>query len=60
MPIPSLLVPNGLSGKIPDGMLVRVSSIDENRINAYRIQQEFIHQLFDATDNEVRHRIYGA
>lgn len=33
---------NGLTRKIPDGMLIRVSSIDSDTSRAYQVQERFI------------------
>lgn len=49
----------GLKGSIPDGMLVRVSSIDNDSANAYRAQRRFISSLFNTVDATGRHRIFG-
>lgn len=35
----------GLTGQIPDGMLIRVSSVDRNDTEAYRLQTRFIQTL---------------
>ncbi|MBZ8140323.1 EpsI family protein [Rubrivivax gelatinosus] len=47
-------------GVIPDGMLVRVSSIDTDAQAAYRIQQDFIQRLAAAVQRGVRPRVIGA
>jgi EpsI family protein len=49
----------GLKGAIPDGLLFRVSSIDQNSIQAFDIQQSFIKQLLPNVSNEIRPRIAG-
>lgn len=49
----------GLSGKIPDGMLVRVSSIDIDEDNAYKIQTQFADQMLSALAPEHRQRLNG-
>lgn len=49
----------GLSGNIPDGMLVRVSSIDTDTASAYQIQRRFITSLFNVLDPAGRHRLFG-
>ena len=49
----------GLTGKVPDGMLVRVSSISSNEKEAYRIQDDFIRAMIDAMSKEDRARIAG-
>jgi EpsI family protein len=50
----------GLSGRIPDGMLVRVSTIDANEAGAYRVQDRFVNQLLDALKPQDRSRLLGA
>ncbi|UCV24653.1 exosortase-associated protein EpsI, B-type [Ferribacterium limneticum] len=49
----------GLSGKIPDGMLIRVSSIDAQSDNAYQIQNRFAAQMLEALAPEHRQRLTG-
>jgi len=49
----------GLSGKIPDGMLIRVSSIDADEENAYKIQTQFADQMLSALAPEHRQRLNG-
>jgi EpsI family protein len=49
----------GLKGLIPDGMLVRVSSIDKDTEHAYQVQLDFIRALAAAVDPDVRSRIFG-
>ncbi len=41
----------GLTGKIPDGMLVRISSIDNNHQKGYDLQKLFIENLFTAINS---------
>lgn len=50
----------GLSGKIPDGMLVRVSSIDANVAFAYEMHDRFARQLLASLPPESRQRLAGA
>lgn len=47
----------GLRGQIPDGMLVRVSSIDNQDRRAFSSQDEFLRQLLAALDPETRSRL---
>lgn len=47
----------GLTGKVPDGMLVRVSSIDRNELAAYTQQESFIRELLAATSTQARQRL---
>lgn len=49
----------GLTGKIPDGLLFRVSSIDPERERAYRRQDEFIGQLLGSVPPADRLRLSG-
>jgi EpsI family protein len=49
----------GLSGKIPDGMLIRISSIDSDVAEAYEIQTQFAHQLLNALPPEYRLKLRG-
>ena len=49
----------GLRGWIPDGMLVRISTIDRDASRAYRIQDSFASSLAQAVDPAWRSRIFG-
>lgn len=49
----------GLKGEIPDGMLVRVSSISNSEAAAFSLQQSFIDQMYQALPAEVRGRYFG-
>ena len=49
----------GLRGQIPDGMLVRVSSIDRDVNKAYRQHDTFIAELAGVVDAGVRPRVFG-
>ena len=49
----------GLTGRVPDGMLVRVSSIDTDTGNAYKLQERFINDLLAALPESDRLRIAG-
>ena len=49
----------GLTGRIPDGMLFRVSSIDPNQGQAYQLQDQFINQLLQALSPAERKRLSG-
>lgn len=49
----------GLRGHIPDGMLVRVSSIDRDTAKAHRVQADFANALVGAIDPTVRSRFAG-
>jgi EpsI family protein len=50
----------GLSGKIPDGMLVRVSTIQADEQGAYRLQDRFVGQMLDVLDGKDRLRLLGS
>ena len=50
----------GLTGKIPDGMLIRVSSIDPDTQQAYRIHDAFIDQMLSAVAPAQRQRLVGS
>jgi len=49
----------GLTGRIPDGMLFRVSSIDGDPAQAYRMQDLFVDQLLAAVSVDERKRLSG-
>jgi EpsI family protein len=49
----------GLNGRIPDGMLVRVSSIDTGTNNAYLMHNQFAEQMISAITPDVRIRFSG-
>jgi len=49
----------GLTGKVPDGMLVRVSSIDNDVAQAYRLQDQFIDDMLQGMDPNNRWRVAG-
>jgi EpsI family protein len=50
----------GLTGKIPDGMLVRVSTIQSDDKDAYQVQARFVNQMLDALSPKDRTRLLGA
>jgi EpsI family protein len=50
----------GLSGRIPDGMLVRVSTVEPDEASAYRVQDRFVNQMLDALTPRDRSRLLGA
>jgi len=50
----------GLTGKIPDGMLVRVSTISGNEPAAYQMQESFVKDMLGSMDGPGRLRIAGA
>jgi EpsI family protein len=49
----------GLAGKIPDGMLVRVSSLSTNDADAFVLHQNFIDALLTGTDTSRRRILIG-
>jgi EpsI family protein len=49
----------GLTGRIPDGMLFRVSSIDADQGKAYQAQEQFVNQLLQAVAPADRKRLSG-
>ncbi|HET9651063.1 MAG TPA: exosortase B [Usitatibacter sp.] len=51
---------NGLAGRIPDGMLVRVSSLSGDAEGAYRAQQSFMAAALAAMKPADRARLVGA
>jgi len=48
-----------LTGHVPDGLLVRVSSIDPDQARANRMQDRFINQLLQAMSPAERGRLIG-
>jgi len=51
---------HGLTGKAPDGILIRVSSLDEVPGRAYAVHDEFIRDLLAGLAAEHRRRLAGA
>lgn len=51
---------SGLRGRVLDGLLVRVSSIDRDTVGAHRLQARFADQLARAMNAEQRERAFGA
>jgi EpsI family protein len=49
----------GLTGRIPDGMLVRVSSVDDDEARAFAKQEEFLVEFFSALSPDFRKRLLG-
>jgi EpsI family protein len=49
----------GLTGRIPDGMLFRISSVDGDAARAYRHQDRFIRELLAAVSPAERKRLSG-
>lgn len=50
----------GLQGLIPDGMLVRVSSIDPEGARAYRMQAQFLAEMAQAFAPGAQARVFGS
>ncbi|WP_374692410.1 exosortase-associated protein EpsI, B-type [Accumulibacter sp.] len=50
----------GLAGNIPDGMLIRVSSIDPDKALAYQMHDRFSNQMLAALPPEARVRMAGS
>lgn len=49
----------GLRGSIPDGMIVRVSSIDRQATQAWALQRRFLDDLIAAVPEDGRNRVVG-
>lgn len=49
----------GLTGRIPDGMLVRISSIDDDEARSFAKQEEFLFEFFSALGPDFRKRLLG-
>jgi EpsI family protein len=49
-----------LKGVIPDGMLVRVSSIDSDVSQAFGIQAKFVEDLYTGVSSATRERLFGS
>lgn len=49
----------GLTGKIPDGMLIRISSISPDAAKEYRLQDQFANAMLDAVEPAQRVRLTG-
>ncbi len=49
----------GLTGKVPDGMLVRVSSISRDEKVSYQMQDNFVREMLSVMSKEDRTRIAG-
>lgn len=50
----------GLTGNVPDGMLVRVSTIDSDKEKAYQLQNVFIQDLLSTIADAERTRLIGS
>ena len=49
----------GLTGQIPDGLLFRISSIDNDSARAFEIQQKFAADMMDAVPPQARKQLSG-
>ena len=49
----------GLTGQIPDGLLFRISSIDEDPARAFAMQQQFAADMMSAVPAETRRKLSG-
>ncbi|MCB1947497.1 exosortase-associated protein EpsI, B-type [Nitrosomonas sp.] len=49
----------GLSGNVPDGMLVRVSTLGANTDQAFQIQEFFIQDMLSSMEIKMRNRLIG-
>jgi EpsI family protein len=49
----------GLLGKIPDGMLVRVSSVSNSEVESFELQRVFLEQMYLALPAGMRNRYFG-
>ncbi len=49
----------GLTGKVPDGLLIRVSSIDQDEVRAFQLQENFINKMLEAVGANNRYRLTG-
>jgi len=49
----------GVLGQVPDGLLFRVSSIDDQSERAYTKQQQFVSDLLKSVDEKTRTRLAG-
>lgn len=49
----------GLTGQIPDGLLFRISSIDEDSVRAFAMQQKFTADMMKAVSPETRKQLSG-
>ena len=54
------LMKYGLTGRVPDGMLVRVSSVDKDEARSFAMQDVFLRDLLGAVDASARERLLGS
>ncbi len=53
------LMKYGLTGHVPDGMLLRVSSIDDDEAHAFERQDQFLRAMLGGLSPEFRARVLG-
>jgi EpsI family protein len=53
------LMKYGLTGHVPDGLLVRVSSVDDDEAQAFGMQDAFLRQMLAALEPVFRRRVLG-
>ena len=49
----------GITGKVPDGLLFRISTISNDEQDSYRVQQTFLADLLQAMRSDDRHWLVG-
>lgn len=49
----------GLTGQVPDGLLFRISSIDDDPAHAFQLQDAFVNDLMKAVGPQDRQRLSG-
>lgn len=49
----------GLTGRVPDGLLFRISSLDQNVDNAFQLQDSFVQHLLNSVPPSSRARLIG-
>jgi len=52
-------IKEGFAGRVADGILFRVSSIDQDAKSAYTLQDRFVKQLLAAVEPRLRHLLIG-
>jgi EpsI family protein len=50
----------GLTGRIPDGMLIRVSSVDDDEARSFAMQDRFVRELLASLSKQHRQHLLGA
>lgn len=50
----------GLRGQIPDGMLVRVSSINSDEAESFKLQEQFLNDLATSMEPSILKRYFGS